>query len=799
MIARPRTTTRPARRALVIAAALLVAMAAALPSGAAARSGSFRMALIKVSYSDTSSQPYSATALAGAADEMESFFRDLSNGQLDLTVTPTPEVTLANTQASYFSGRPGLIEDAAEAAARAGFSFDGLDGIMVYSPGCQGAFTNGPIAIDRPGVRGTFQRSYVFGCPAPPGDPRNPPGPSGVWWNGWAHEIGHMLQLADGIPLDDPWVGHPSGYSSGYDLMDSCYPCSESAYGLSGRPRVSGPRPVFPGSAPESNWLPDAKAVTVDAPTSGRTVVLAPLSTDPGATPAAQWVRVPVAGGRYYVVEARRRTGVDSLNVAPGIWDEGVHILEVDESRNPPVRPVDSCDTTVAGGCVRADGDARASQCNPPGFPRRRGDKPDFCWPYPLWHAGDTFNDNANNVQIRVDGDVGDGMSVTVARGPIVRRPDVLLIPWLTPPLNTWETVDIWVDSSCNGYGRFSHGRHADGTPHGNGDDLCVDHENRLHARIRNGGDAEARDIRVEFRVPDRPLPGVRPRERFRLVGTARVARLAAGRSAEAFVTWTPRSSDGRYLYNSGITVTVPPVAGELVTSNQDGDDERENLDYLRLLRRDRIPEPTIHRDYWLINPLDDPNPIARPPGGNELAIRLAAAGGEPLPKGVSAEVPASVRETKSPKGARLPVEVELPESVKPGTRSLLQLDATGLTSLVNEAIPEDQFPAGRGHLAAATTGVGIGVEVVRPNRVEFGARRVGGSVGVTGRVLPAPRTVITLDYVRGRKIRSRLVRTNRRGRFAHGLRIGGSVSVRVISMGDRDDAGVVTPLRKAG
>ena len=28
----------------------------------------------------------------------------------------------------------------------------------------------------------------------------------------------------------------------------------------------------------------------------------------------------------------------------------------------------------------------------------------------------------------------------------------MFIVPWLTPPMNTYETVDIWVDSSCNGY-----------------------------------------------------------------------------------------------------------------------------------------------------------------------------------------------------------------------------------------------------------------------------------------------------------------------------------------------------------
>ena len=76
--------------------------------------------------------------------------------------------------------------------------------------------------------------------------------------------------------------------------------------------------------------------------------------------------------------------------------------------------------------------------------------------------------------------------------------------------MNTSETVDIWIDSSCNGYefpgtgrldpyflrgnplalryGRRSSPKPSQRTVIGNGDDLCVNHENRLYAEIDNGG-----------------------------------------------------------------------------------------------------------------------------------------------------------------------------------------------------------------------------------------------------------------------------------------------------------------------
>ena len=95
-------------------------------------------------------------------------------------------------------------------------------------------------------------------------------------WGGWAHEIGHQMQTADGITVG--WGQHPSGYSSGYDLLDSCYPCGESVYGLSGPPVNNSPRTAFPG------WLPATSVVTFNPPptgTEGRTFVLEPLSKAP--------------------------------------------------------------------------------------------------------------------------------------------------------------------------------------------------------------------------------------------------------------------------------------------------------------------------------------------------------------------------------------------------------------------------------------------------------------------------------------------------------------------------------------
>jgi len=390
--------------------------------------------------------------LLAAGAEIQTYFPWLSNGNLDMPVSTT-EVSLSHTSGYYFDAclpdgmdprvpcPPPLIEDATAAAAAGGLDFTGIGGVIILSPWCAGDWTNGPISISRPGVSGTFQRAYDFECDwSAILGLVNPPGPSRVWWGAWAHEIGHQLEFQYGL-FNGAWNGHPGNYSSGYELMDSCYPCDSTSFSLSAPPVVSNIARVFPG------WLPSSKVVTIDSSVSGATVVLAPLSQDPVTTPAAQAIQVPIAPGKYYMVEARRRLRADSLATAPGIWDEGINIVDVEESRIPPALQVNSCNTSVPGGCVTdCAHDSRCGACCFLGTASclRRGDAPDYCWPYPLWHVGDAFNDVANAIQIRVDSEVGDcsqptcGYAVTVTRGATSGHPDIYVLPWLTPPMNTW-------------------------------------------------------------------------------------------------------------------------------------------------------------------------------------------------------------------------------------------------------------------------------------------------------------------------------------------------------------------------
>ncbi len=566
---------------LAIAAALLLGWSAP----AAARNGPFHVAIIQVLYTDTGGGTYTRPALDAAAGELATFFSELSYGRL----APTVQVTTANMpqNTNYYWGSPGhdLRPDAVNAAiARGEIDFSTIDALVFVHPWCQNNWTGGPYAHTAVfnGVTTTrwFQHAHVFSCYLPA--PLNYPGPSGIEWGPWAHEVGHELELSDGIALGGNWNGHPSGYSSGYDLMDSCYPGHASAYSLADAPTVGGARKVFPG------WLPDAEVVRAVAPTlPGTTLTSASLLALSEPEPiggATRAIKIPLdVDSHYYMVECRHRTYTDALNVGPGIWDEGVRISEVNELHDPPVVPIDSCDTNVAGGCVRSNADSRAAACNVY-LARNVSSLPPYCWPYPLFHAGDDFR--GPDLDVVVDNTDGNACHVSVYRSlPQILQPRFPPQPiprgCFREQLGAWQDPHVWTDSSCNGYeaqvgaAGLRYGRGKDGTVTGSGDDLCLNHENRLYTTVRNVGTGTAKDVQVTFRVPATPGLQVSNTDNWVTVGVAtsqafpQLAALDPGKSVDVWVAWTPvaKLDDGQYAaggFNAHTSIYVDSSASNL-------------------------------------------------------------------------------------------------------------------------------------------------------------------------------------------------------------------------------------------
>src|SRR5437764_10047333 len=313
---------------LIYLLSLLFAAMLSLSSASASGpvTGDYPVVFIRVTYTDSTTRLADMTHLNQAAGELHNFFSELSFGALNMRARFV-DVALSNILAQYWYAcptdgdreqycvRPDLANEAAELAGAAGIDFVGVKAVTVLSPcdvhGPYNNFTSGGDSVfNSPRAHATVHQAFDTECAGTAG--YMPPGPSGVWWSGWAHELGHTLQL-EGHDLFD----HPSGYSSGYDLMDSCYPCGDSVYSLSGNPVVSDlARTSMPG------YLPSSKTIIIPRPaagTAGGTYVLEPVSKpSPSATAAPRGIKIPLGSDHYYIVEARTRVAADSHNVGPG-------------------------------------------------------------------------------------------------------------------------------------------------------------------------------------------------------------------------------------------------------------------------------------------------------------------------------------------------------------------------------------------------------------------------------------------------------------------------------------------------
>lgn len=721
---------------------------------AAAVTGTYDVALLRVRFTDVAPR-YTGAQLNAAAAEMHDYFDQLSFGQLDLRIR-VAEVSLPRAWNDYFGctgpACPSVIMDAAERAASAGFSFTGVEGILIVYADCRidDGRTFGPVTIRRPGVDGTFQQSYDVEC-------GTPALPAGVAWGGWAHELGHQLQMHDGR-----WnVSHLTGYESGYNLMDSCYPCGESAFSLADAALTNetgaiGPSLLFPG------WIPRARIRVVGTtPAAGETVVLSPVTEPLAGTAAALGVKVPIATGQYYFLEVRRRSRADAW---PTLYDEGVQIIRINEAATDRLGDtMDSCDTLQPGGCIRMP----HPDCTPPYTPTSRP----RCWPFPLWHTGDTFRDAANNIAISVGPPAGNGFTVTVTRGVPRGVPDLFVTPWLTPPVHGYETIDIWVDSSCNGYeaegGSLRYGRRPDGTVVGNGDDPCANHPNRVYARVRNIGDAPAVGARIEFQAAD-PL-GMGISGSWRTIGTAapasfpELASIPVGGEATVYVEWFPaitltadRVLDSRFAFHSCLRVRATGVAGERVLQNLDGEGEQENIDAFEVSAGRRSGGAST-RSFRLTNDADTAQQ------GRTYYFLVDSR----LPEGWSYEVAQGKQSVTLQPGESLDVPVRIVPrgGLRAGTSWHLRVAAYTM----ERRVPPPYVRTGRvEHLPRIAGGVTFAAQGVDEARMTIRATIARGMLVVEGRLSPAVAgTRVTIDYTPagGRPV-SRLVTTDAQGRF---------------------------------
>ena len=367
-------------------------------------------------------------------------------------------------------------------------------------------------------------------------------------WGRWAHELGHAFQLRGAI--------HPSNYNSSFEQMDAKYPGQTGVFEKQG--------------STDFGWMPDSKYQVITAATGGRQVPLFAEEFDPSGKPNIQAIKAFLGSGGsvYYLASVRRRVLGDELNAffsPAGIPDEGVLIERVTPGGNPEV--------TIQG---------------------NGGDRDQ------LWHEGETFTNASDGITIAVTKKFdADDFNVAVRYSDQNNKADVGINPWISPPGNTYETTDIWVDSPVNGFGTFRYGSWSDlmgGTvPTGNGDDPTIGQTNRIFARVRNYGAATATNVVVHFDVTDPLGLGINGSNGFVELGSVNatafpsLASIPASGSADVFIDWTPNASltpqqvaAGIFYFHSCLRIRIDHLANETIFGNQDGDGQQENIDYFQ-------------------------------------------------------------------------------------------------------------------------------------------------------------------------------------------------------------------------
>ena len=319
-----------------------------------------------------------------------------------------------------------------------------------------------------------------------------------------------------------------------------------------------------------------------------------------------------------------------------------------------------------------------------------------------LWHEGETFSNTSDGISIAVVKKFdNDNYNVAVRYADQANKADVGINSWLSPPGNTYETTDIWIDSPVNNYGVFRYGSWSDlmgGTvPVGNGDDPAVGQLNRIYARVRNYGNGTASNVVVHFDVTDPLGVGVNGSNGFVEIGAVSAANfpglasIPAGESRDVYIEWAPnvnltpaQIAAGTFAFHSCIRVRIDHLTNETVFGNQDGDGQQENIEYFQAptpgaptggvntttvhLRNDS----NIYKKYFNLA-YDN----SRVPKDWEVSVNHGQLGLELLPN--------EVRD--------IPVETTPNSPMAPGEVASVTLFATSLQLLTNDQDPKDQHP----------------------------------------------------------------------------------------------------------
>ncbi len=529
----------------------------ALPTQAADVLGTKKVMVLRVYFHDyAASSRYTKAQVEGFfGNELNQLWKDTSYNRIDIAAVVTDLFQLPDNRSEYIDDDPDgdlsnggkymkVLSDAV-AASPASLDWSNVDQVMVV------------MAETSPTQ---FHRGQGNKCTLPMGPggsnksvgcaifSENPSDGDVAVWGRWAHEMGHAFQQAGPV--------HPSNYNNAFELMDASYP------GQTG-PFEKQAHVGFPG------WLPGSKYQRVSCAKGGETSSLHAMEYDPITIPNAQALKVELTSSFYYMVSVRRKVRGDDVR---GIPDEGVIIERVNEGADPWVKVI---------------GRTAGASCTDAGCNRNT-----------LWQEGDQFGGDGIVMAITKKFDpAGDNYAITVRCNDQALQPDVMLQPWTSPPGNTWETTDIWIDSPVNGYGNYRYGTWSDllgsMVPQGNGDNPAIGQTNRLYARVRNVGTQAATNVVVNWEVTDPLGLGIAGANGWAPIGSVNsaqfpaLANIPAGGSVDVYVEWAPsialtpeQVAAGTFALHSCVRVKLNGVPGELVLGNQDGEREQENISY---------------------------------------------------------------------------------------------------------------------------------------------------------------------------------------------------------------------------
>ena len=506
-----------------------------------------------------------------------------------------------------------------------------------------------------------------------------------------AHEIGHTLQRT-------PLAPHPAAYANAYELMDSCNGCFPGGYmTLPDVLRLPNELPQF------SNWKPESVYMTLNPTSVSTNIEIAPVELDPRLAPHPQVVRIFTNQPYSYLLECRRPIGADSVWSADPVRDAtgGVQILQV----YPDGVPGGPSEVETMVVTDPADSSAFGSLWNP---------------------SSASYTDVSADLTISIGPDAGASCAATVNYGPsaLTGAPDVGLTPWLTEPNFRYETIVIWVDSSCNGYEEddpagLRFGR-SGGNVNGIGDPPCAFEENRVYARITNFGDQPANNISVTIDRTTFHDVGVWSPSDWVEIGTAPpVPSLAPGESVDVYVPWYPMPDleealeEGRVDIHSCLRVRVDQVVAPYVETNltnQNGDNEQENIDYYEIVISPTSGEASSASGSLVLS--ND---------GNEARTFYLSLDIAELPAGWGVDVGGGVNQVTVPASsvAEIPVSLVAPSGL-PGIAPSESFDVV-VTALVEREVADPRDPSGTNHLTAMSLVDGLILRGYAVTPVEIG------------------------------------------------------------------------------